>query len=522
MSTFISLRLVPQEVLEHIAFFTATQGLGPPSDLLPLLRTCRSIYQCLSFEANPCLYARMFEHTFDTRAAIRRLGPHVNTPGVLANELRKRWTYLKLIKARSGSRLRPAESTQLSPAPIDLLWLAYLMMLENDGKNERQLRDYAHMDSWLMEYWFDDEGASAASYTVHRDTWPPEDNKNSIAMWLFWFMMRLDFIQQSLTKYRGMTTVLKLTALAANRYAICQPSWAEFVPEPPGVMSLTPVTHFSQTYLLKPPSLAAPAILSFVTLAMRILVPKRGISSAGSHLPQAPASLPLSTRSSEEWDSDWHRCVNLGRANYCRIFSGAYTLGSIEGLWEGLFTYTEFTAYSSLLSGGAPAVLHDSLVAQHRQTWMLREYHLTELQDLTGEKTRSLGLGDPLKAYFPSGTRMTELSDSVEVREPGRGDVLRYWRPSHTASHDREVIDIIILGEGHSAWGQFSLYGRVRPWDGFITFTKEYVDGDRGRWLYRGYLVGNVNGHISGRWRDTLSPSYVSGYEGCFVMSRRR
>ncbi|KIK98448.1 hypothetical protein PAXRUDRAFT_823872 [Paxillus rubicundulus Ve08.2h10] len=476
MSSFTSLRLVPQEVLEHIAFFTATHSLlGPPSDLLPLLRTCRSIYQCLSFEANPYLYARVFEYKFDTRAAIRRLGPHVNTPRVLANELRKRWTYLKPIKTRSGSRVPPAGSTQLSPAPIDLLWLAYLMMLENDGKNEQQLRDYAHMDSWLMEYWFDDKGASSATHMILRDTWPPEDDKNSIAMWLFWFMLRLDFLQQSLTKYRDMTTVLKLTALAANRYPICQPSWAEFVPESTGVTSLTPVTHFSQTYRLKPPSLAAPAILSFITLAMRILVPKSGTSSAASHLPRTPASLPLSTRSSEEWDSDWQRCINLGRANYCRTFSGAYTPGSIEGVWEGLFTYTEFAAYSSLLSGGAPAVLCDSLVAQHRQTWKLREYHLIELQDLTGKKTQPLELGDPLKAYFPSGTRMTELSDSAEVHEPGRGDILHYWRPSHAVSHDRQVIDIIVLGEGHSAWGQFSLYGRVRPWDGFITFTKEYA-----------------------------------------------
>ncbi|KAF9221738.1 hypothetical protein BS17DRAFT_736882 [Gyrodon lividus] len=515
-----TLELIPQEVLEHIAFFTATQSLvGPPLDLLPLLRICRSIYQSLSLEANPYLYARVFKYKFDTRAAIRRLGPHVNAPQVLANELRKRWMYLKLMRARSGSRIWSAGPNPSSPAPIDLLWLAYLMMLENDGKNEQQLRDYANMDCWLMEYWFDEEGTSSATRMILRGTWPPEDEKNSIAMWLFWFMLRPDFAQQSLTKYHRMTTVLKLTALAANRYAICQPSWAEFVPEPQGTTSSTLVTHFSETYRLKPPTLASPAILS--SLAMRILAPRREVSSAGSHLPQAPASLPLSTRRSEEWDSDWHRCVNLGQANYCRTLSGAYILGSIEGVWEGLFTYMEFTAYSSLLSAGAPPVPYDSLVPQHCQTWKLREYYLSEL-DLMGETIQPLGSGDPLKAYFPSGTRMQELSDSVEVREPGKEEVLHYWRPSHTASHQSKVIDIIVRGEGHSAWGQFNIYGRVRPWDGFISFCKEYVAGDRGRWLYRGYLVGNLNGHISGRWRDTFSPSHVSGYEGCFVMSRRR
>jgi hypothetical protein len=48
------------------------------------------------------------------------------------------------------------------------------------------------------------------------------------------------------------------------------------------------------------------------------------------------------------------------------------------------------------------------------------------------------------------------------------------------------------------------------------------VDGDRGTWLYRGYLVGNVNGNIGGRWRDTLTPPNALGYEGGFAMSRRQ
>lgn len=79
----------------------------------------------------------------------------------------------------------------------------------------------------------------------------------------------------------------------------------------------------------------------------------------------------------------------------------------------------------------------------------------------------------------------------------------------------------------------------MRPGDGLISLSKEYVridaflylvesnmllqvDGDRGKWLYRGYLVGNRNGNLAGRWRDTLTPANLSGYEGTFSMSRRR
>jgi hypothetical protein len=48
------------------------------------------------------------------------------------------------------------------------------------------------------------------------------------------------------------------------------------------------------------------------------------------------------------------------------------------------------------------------------------------------------------------------------------------------------------------------------------------LDGDRGKWLYRGYFVGDEYGNYTGRWRDTLSPPEVLGYEGCFFMGRRR
>lgn len=191
MPTSISLGSVPQEVLEHISFFAATQSLvGPPSGLPPLLLTCRNVYQALSFDTNPYLYARIFIYKFDTSSVFRRLGSHVSAPRVLANELKKRWTHLKRIRSRTNSRIRHTESHQPSPSLIESLWLSYLMMLENDGKNEQQLLEYAEMDVWLMEYWFDDEGASSAVHMILRRAWPIEDEKNSIAMWLFWFLLR--------------------------------------------------------------------------------------------------------------------------------------------------------------------------------------------------------------------------------------------------------------------------------------------------------------------------------------------
>ncbi|KAH9170380.1 hypothetical protein EDB89DRAFT_2072056 [Lactarius sanguifluus] len=49
-----------------------------------------------------------------------------------------------------------------------MLWTAYLMILKNDGLNERQLRECAQLDSWLRAFWFEED----------------------ITMWLFWFLLR--------------------------------------------------------------------------------------------------------------------------------------------------------------------------------------------------------------------------------------------------------------------------------------------------------------------------------------------
>lgn len=188
----ISLSLLPQEVLEHIAYFVATECLvGPPSGLPPLLSACRTIHRCLSFDNNPLLYARTFGYKFDCQAAIRRFGPRITVPGTLANELRKRCVLLKAFRNRFGTRAEQTEKQEGSSDMLhELLWLAYLMMLENDGKNEQQLKEYANLEAWLMEYWFDDEGASLASHRISQDQWPLEDEKNSIAMWLLWLLPR--------------------------------------------------------------------------------------------------------------------------------------------------------------------------------------------------------------------------------------------------------------------------------------------------------------------------------------------
>lgn len=183
----LSLGSVPQEVLEHIAFFAATDGfLGPPSGILPFLTLNRSMHSALSFETNPHLYGRIFIDKFDHGSALRRLGVEHLPATALASELRRRSLVLKRIRRRLDCKA-PPDDKQL----LHVLWSAFLMVLESDGKNERQLREYAKVNDWLKDFWFAPDGASGAMYAVcTTNKWPRITEVVSLALWLFWFLLK--------------------------------------------------------------------------------------------------------------------------------------------------------------------------------------------------------------------------------------------------------------------------------------------------------------------------------------------
>ncbi|PIL25869.1 hypothetical protein GSI_11622 [Ganoderma sinense ZZ0214-1] len=498
------LETIPQEVLEHIAFFAATDRfLGPPEGLTALLSVDRRTHAALSVTSNPYLWSRIFAYKFDLPCPASRLlqGDRTIGPAEVCEELKLRCTLLKRIRNRADSL---ATSNVLSPMHRDslrsILWMAFLMMLENEGNNERQLREYAGFDGWLRDFLFHTDGASLAAWSVKVDLWPPKDERSSLALWLFWYMLKP-----------------------------ASPPWNEFAP-PSRTRGASAIKHFGASLKMAPPAPAPPAILAYLTLANKL-----SVSWDAIHYMKPPSATPpcLAPRtSSREWDAEWMRAFHLVDTSkpLGAAFSGAFIPGSLEGVWEGLFTYTEFTAYAALLSGAPPTVLQRSLVAHHPHLWKLREHHLYASDDpdvpAPAPDVWPVAPGNPLRGYIPNGTQLSETSDGVSVKEPGRAEPVLYrsWASVRQVPEEQRgrLVDVFVTGEGHSAWGQFNLVGRIRPCDGFISLSKEYVDGDRGRWLYRGFMVGNAEGNLSGRWRDTLSPSDVLGYEGCFVMSRRK
>ncbi|TBU42697.1 hypothetical protein BD309DRAFT_865776 [Dichomitus squalens] len=526
-----SLATIPQEVLEHIAFFAATDGfLGPPAGITALLSVDRRTHAVLSVSSNPYLWSRIFAFKFDVACPSWRIGEKDRAigPAEACEEFKLRCTLLKRIRSRTDCL---ATSYALSPTHRDalrsILWMAYLMMLENDGKNDLQLREYARFDVWLKDFLFHPTGASLAAWSVKIDLWPPNDERSALALWLFWYMLKPDeYISDDDTAFREASSVLKLFALGAHQYPLCQPPWNEFAPPSRARGGASAIKHFGTSVKMAPPAPAPSAILAYLTLANKL-----SVSWDTIHYMKPPSATPPSlaaNASSREWEAEWMRGLHLADTTkpLGTAFSGAFISGSLEGVWEGLFTYTEFTAYAALLSGAPPTVLQRSLVAHHPHLWKLREHHLYASDEPDAPEVWPVSPGNPLRGYIPNGTQISETSEGVFVKEPGRPERVfhRSWASvRNTPAEQRgRLVDVFITGEGHSAWGQFNLVGRIRPCDGFINLSKEYVDGDRGRWLYRGFMVGNAEGNLSGRWRDTLSPPDVLGYEGCFVMSRRR
>jgi hypothetical protein len=187
-----SLLSLPQEIIEHIAYFVATDSfLGPPSSLLPLLLVNRRINSWTSIVTNHHLYARIFTYKFDTAAPLARLGQDTLVPQAFAEELKRRCIVLKRLRSRidSTTRARHANEDNLKLSIHDVLFTSYILMLENDGKNEIQLEEYGEMKAWIREFWFDARGASQAVYSIRTGGWPPNRPETALGMWLFWFLL---------------------------------------------------------------------------------------------------------------------------------------------------------------------------------------------------------------------------------------------------------------------------------------------------------------------------------------------
>lgn len=163
----------PDEVLEAIAFkVTLSEPLGPPKGLLPLLYTCKRIYDVLKFDRSSDLYARVFKGRFDFTAVRRRRSPRCLRSSNVALQLKEYCTTLKNIR----------KGDIYLPDIFSTLRCAFIMATESDGRNACQL-EWAGLgplvDRFVRTRLY--EGAAT------NNGWPEESSINAVALWLMWF-----------------------------------------------------------------------------------------------------------------------------------------------------------------------------------------------------------------------------------------------------------------------------------------------------------------------------------------------
>lgn len=275
-----------------------------------------------------------------------------------------------------------------------------------------------------------------------------------------------------------------------------------------------------------------------------------------------PAKTSLPVLKSTIHDRDFVRLASCVDPYSSRGLPTLASRGELNGSWEGRFSFFDFDSYRDML-GGRMRSLYEGPFGDQPQVWKIEE-KIVRLKK--GEKQG--GKGPTVNAGYEIGQMGPRASASLSpplggnAGLPGVGQGLRrksvdamgdWGGEGRAAKRPRSLqedvfeeapeedddgdYEILLTGsvrfppgsvsgdptdgfeptQGHSAWGQFLLKGRVRSYDGMFSITKEYTPDSRGRWLYRGYCIG---GNLVGRWRDTHTPIDMSGCELSILFGR--
>lgn len=162
------------DIWEDIAYSVLTDAKQFSDRLSGLTNLCLispQVYNSIRFDKNSRLYARLFRFKFDYAAPTRRLSIRWRNTRCLALEFKKRMETLERIRRREDLE-------------VDDLWTCYLMMLENDGRNERHLVEGALLYQYIHKF-------TIARFNAPRDdpsSWFVNDEITSLTLWLWWMI----------------------------------------------------------------------------------------------------------------------------------------------------------------------------------------------------------------------------------------------------------------------------------------------------------------------------------------------
>ncbi|KAH7911693.1 hypothetical protein BJ138DRAFT_1113010 [Hygrophoropsis aurantiaca] len=463
--------------LERVAYFLATDAsLGPPKDLISLLCTSKTIHRALCFANNPHLYSNIYRFKFDSSAVERRLSVGWSSTPCFAEELRKRFSALKRI--RQG---RVEEHSHL-----DDLWTAYLMMLENDGRNEAQLFEWAVLSRWVHSVILHRMHASPESGS----SWMFDTVGTSLSLWLLWMSNSKGKAEES---WRRKAIVKMLSPFIVVGYkfpSTYAPDSHFYIPPCENLQSLalgssgpppeiSEIMHYGHKLTIAAPLLTPAALLNFV-IRFEAEQDISALPPAISQLPENRAqaiSLGLlgprltqedvidfhygsrirefergrltvdefgeEIQSSEIHDKDWFRLVSC-----CDLWSDAsplkgivYPLGSLIGKWNGRILVPDPQASMHIVVNHRAPIPHVP-VYHERLTCQLEEHHcLSPYEPLIAPSDQDGWGEDILNAWLPRLLNINRRADGIEVFDPTTNERIWYetYHPERSAPYSKSA-----------------------------------------------------------------------------------
>ncbi|KAF5341371.1 hypothetical protein D9758_012282 [Tetrapyrgos nigripes] len=480
--TSLETSMLPAEVWGRIAFYAVASEetfLGPPSAISSLLLTCRWLYQSLNFRSNPGFYARVFRFKFDYDAPLRRLGMEWLTTRCLAVELKKRMEVLKRVRRREEYSSQD-------------LWTCYLMMSENDGRNERQLVEWARLYPYLQRaasMRFESDPNSSAS-------WYSGSECTALILWLWWMIfsredLRIEnsHIQNTLVRH-----LLHRFIVTGFRY----PSWygaeSQFhlplLPESDNqawstspLPETTKIIHYSFPVTIASPLLNYGSLLTWIARMETFLERQTPVVGALGDLPATreeanaqnltgptqedilrshrnqvytperctttihvmydddenfcSSEHDIARRGSRRYDEDWYRMVSC--CDPCSTKStlrgAVYRPGSLTGSWAGTYLQTSQNVHMELISNPRRSV---DAVTIFRQPlyFSLQEHHCLHPDEPIDIGFDEFGDDNLLNAWLPNDFRIDTLKDAIEIYNPRTKRSVRYetFSPEGTAA----------------------------------------------------------------------------------------
>jgi len=174
-----TLNTIPTDILLQVIHQLALlESCGPPSSIfVSLLQTCKALASLESL----LLYSIAFKGQFDSHAVERRLPSAAMTSSSLMIETKRRWKCLRRIRWASQDVSLWKSAYTLEQKREDM-WTAFLMLLENDGRNWKQLT-WAHLHTYVQAFVEWDLIPASEGEEL-----PPETEERALGLWLLWFL----------------------------------------------------------------------------------------------------------------------------------------------------------------------------------------------------------------------------------------------------------------------------------------------------------------------------------------------